>query len=317
MNKIISYGWDPELPIGKIVNNIHNEIINTVSKTYKNTVLIDTTWIGDANINKIYKQLYDIEIDAIVLCSLVDATFVTVNDFKQFDVEILSVGNFNEGNRIDFWSIALSERFVYKDSNLSSRIRYPFISYNNKPHLHRIQFMNELIDLDLIDVGAVSFHGDSIHSPEDYNKVSFEESGGGDTIINDTMSLGDMSIWNSSFINIVTETEFDPVTRCFYSEKTWKPIVGMRPFLHYASDNVNKELNEFGFKTFEKCFSDICNLDLSTFENIALFCKILSEQGQEYLSNKYKELLPMIKHNKKHFYDFVKKQNKNVSNINI
>lgn len=317
MNNVISYGWANDLPIGRFVENIHNTILATVSETFKNPMLVDTTWLGSDNISLVYELIQTNKPDVIVLCSLVDATFVTEDEFKQFGTKIISVGNFNKGNRIDFWSMVLNDRHIKQDTTLTD-VKYPFLCYNNKPHPHRVQLRNEFTQLGVLDKGAVSFGGqDPVLSPEDPNKIAYEEDGGGNSTLNDTMTFGDIDVWNSSFINIITETEFNSVERCFYSEKTWKPMIGMRPFLHYASNNVNAELNEFGFETFENCFTDICDLDLSTYKNIAVFCKILADQDPLYFIKKYNELKPKLEHNYTNFFKFADAQYKKITNIHI
>ena len=317
MNKIISYGWGTDLPIGLFVHTIHEKILENISAKFKNVLLVDTTWLGTDNIKSVYSQIEKNDVDVIVLCSFVDATFITEDDFAQYNIKIISIGNFNKNNRVDFWSMII-ERTNRNQNTTLQTVEYPFICYNNKPHLHRVQLRNAFEKLDLIGKGAISFGGDNpIPSPEDKDKIAFEESGAGNSLLNDTTTLGDIDIWNVSFINIVTETEYNPVERCFYSEKTWKPIIGMRPFLHYTSDNVNKELNEFGFQTFEKCFTDICDLDLTAYKNIALFCKILTEQNSLYFNKKYKELEPKLKHNYTNFFKFVSNQHERIANIYI
>ena len=110
MNNIISYGWSNDFPIGKFAETIHNTILDEVSKTFKNPMLVDTTWLGSDNISLVYELIQTNKPDVIVLCSLVDASFVTENEFKQFGTKIISVGNFNKGNRVDFWSMVLNDR---------------------------------------------------------------------------------------------------------------------------------------------------------------------------------------------------------------
>jgi len=308
--KIVSYGWGTDLPIGKREYEIHQQIVKNVEKINpsKNILLLNTTWISDEILDEMKGIILKCHTDILILCSLVDATFVTGNDFADADCDIIAVGNFQGKHRIDFWSMMWYERGRDIDASYLTDIKYPFLSYNAKPHPHRLKFRAELETLHLIDNGAVSFGGDyPIRSPE-LKTPAFEESGAGDARLNDTMTLGDIDVWNHSFINIVTETEFNPVERCFYSEKTWKPITGLRPFLHYSFDDVNKELNSWGFETFEFDFADICELDLTTHKDIANFCNILASQPAKYFVYKYNQLLSKIEHNKQHFDVFVKQQ---------
>jgi hypothetical protein len=315
MTNIISYGWGSELAIGKIVDSLYKTVLTEASKTFKNPVIVDTTWIGSNNLSNVIGRITVINPDIIILCSFVDATDVTALDFAHLGINTVSIGNFNEGNRVDFWSIVLNERYSYKDTT-PTNIKYPFMSYNSKPHSHRIALRNEFGHLHLINKGAVSFGGEfPILSPEDRIQIAYEESGGGDSVLNDTMTLGDINIWNTSLVNIITETEYNPIDRCFYSEKTWKPMLGKRPFLHYTEVSVNDELNRWGFETFEHSFTDICDLDLTISSNIALFCNTLVQQPNSYFLHKYTELLPKINHNHDYFFKFANKQHENLTNI--
>jgi hypothetical protein len=298
---------------------LHLLIVNDLKLKYpkKNILLLNTTWLGDENIIRAKAEIIQYNTDILVLCSFVDAPFVNEDDFGDLDCKIICVGNYSE-YRIDFWSMAWSEQSQHIKAAQLTNAKYPFLTYNAKPHPHRIQFHKELETLGIMGNGAISFGGNKpIKSPE-ATPPDFEESGGGNAnaTLNDTMTLGDLDVWNRSFINIVTETEFNPVERCFYSEKTWKPIVGLRPFLHYSSGNVNDELTKWGFETFENEFTDICDLDLTTYKNIANFCNVLVLQPSSYFVYKYNNLLPKIKHNKHHFGVFVNQQYK-ILNENI
>ena len=64
----------------------------------------------------------------------------------------------------------------------------------------------------------------------------------------------------SSYWNLTTETDWDffnppdgnePI-RAYLSEKTWKPILGLQPFIMCGSHGYLDILKRFGFKTFSK-----------------------------------------------------------------
>ena len=61
-----------------------------------------------------------------------------------------------------------------------------------------------------------------------------------DKITNDVFSLGDLTIWNEAYLCLVTETVFklhDP-DNFFISEKTWKPIMGLRPYFLNSNKGI-------------------------------------------------------------------------------
>jgi hypothetical protein len=75
-------------------------------------------------------------------------------------------------------------------------------------------------------------------------------------IKNDIFSLGDLHNWNRSLLCIVTETEFSNTnpSNFFMSEKTWKPVLGLRPFFVYGQPRLRDYLKEQGFDIFEDIF---------------------------------------------------------------
>ncbi len=72
---------------------------------------------------------------------------------------------------------------------------------------------------------------------------------------NDIESLGHPSNWNTHFLNIVTETQFGGYDQSiFFSEKTFKPIIGHRPFIILGGSNKYHGLQELGFDTYDDIF---------------------------------------------------------------
>jgi hypothetical protein len=117
---------------------------------------------------------------------------------------------------------------------------------------------------------------------------------------NDIWSLGNPEIWQECFLNVVSETTqpFDPGTEnVFLSEKSVKPFIGMRPFLHYGSPRMSELLRDRGFETFEEDFGynpGDCHQDQAH----QLRDIITSIDNPEAL---YKKLHAKILHNRNHF----------------
>ena len=319
----INHGWPLKWTIATREQEIQGKFVKKIQQRNpkKRILFVNSTWLGDATPPEVWNDsINQFNPDIIIISSLVDHCSPTFyRSTKMFNAnELMYFGNFSGEYKIDFWSIIWKERHIPQlvDTNPTT-FKYPFLCYNGKAHDHRRKICNELDQLGLINIGAVSFveGNPPIYSPENSENRAVEESGGEYVQINDTMSLGDIDIWNTSFINIVTETVPNPVTMSFYSEKTWKPIWGMRPFLHYAEDAVNNDLQDLGFETFEQSFSDICDLDLNQNDNVALFCKVLSTQSNKYLVDKYQQLLPTLNHNRNRFNEFVKEEYNKIENF--
>jgi hypothetical protein len=127
-------------------------------------------------------------------------------------------------------------------------------------------------------------------------------------IPNDIATLGNMKNWQRHFLNIVTETVYDINVNHFVSEKIYKPIVGMRPFLVYDPDGACQWLRDRGFVNYTNDFTDITDLDLKNPANIAPFLVVLSSQKSTYWKKKLVDLNQKIVYNKEHFYQYVDNQ---------
>lgn len=146
-----------------------------------------------------------------------------------------------------------------------------FMNLNRKPHQHRIDLVSQLYLNNLQNDGHISlgYHENpklyyrdlSVPIKLDNDIVNIEgdknvhgDSGG---ITNDISSLGSPDVWNDHFLNIVSETstgfEHQGV---FISEKTFKPILGKRPFMVLGDYNIYKKLHEWGIDTFDDILGD-------------------------------------------------------------
>jgi hypothetical protein len=85
-------------------------------------------------------------------------------------------------------------------------------------------------------------------------------------------------------------------------------MLGMRPFLVYASDGAVAWLTERGFESYVDEFKDITDMDLSNSKNMAPFLSVLCQQGPQYWQSKYIALNDKIVYNKEHFIKYVEQQ---------
>jgi hypothetical protein len=127
-------------------------------------------------------------------------------------------------------------------------------------------------------------------------------------IPNDISTLGNIDYWQQHFLNVVTETVYDINSMNFVSEKIYKPILGMRPFLVYDTDSAYCWLTDRGFESYVDDFKDITDLDLKNPENLAPFLVTLSSQQPSYWKKKLVDLNQKIVYNKQNFYKYVDRQ---------
>lgn len=57
-------------------------------------------------------------------------------------------------------------------------------------------------------------------------------------------------VYADSYLNIVTETNAWDEIDAFWSEKTWRPILNLQPFIYIGPYNSLRKLQQLGFKTF-------------------------------------------------------------------
>lgn len=136
-------------------------------------------------------------------------------------------------------------------------------------------------------------------------------------VINDINTVGSLDIWNSHFLNIISETQYDwnNPYEIFLSEKTWKPIYGMRPFLHFTNVYANDFLKSQGFELFWEDFGcDYNNTESWSFQ-IEQISQAVENLKRENLNSLYKKLLPKIKHNRINLNKFIQRQKDKIEAI--
>lgn len=284
-----------------------------INLTPNNSVIIDSTWYTDEYHKVVEDYITVNNPDKVILVSFNDASIVNKN---KFDRPVYEVGYYDSPYFIDFWAHVVNDKYTLPtDEELLNHrtVVKPFLSYNRKPHKHRLELYNNLVDRGIVNQGIVTMdkHRQLDQDIDNYITSAPES---GSVIVNDILTLGRTDLWCSSFLNIVTETWSDINRAYFVSEKIYKPIVGLRPFFVYADDLGSKWLHDRGFHTFEEDFKDIYP-DTITRDNLVDFLVTLCEvsKNTSWLQTKFISLVPKLIHNRDHFYKYV--QENNIDNI--
>jgi hypothetical protein len=176
-----------------------------------------------------------------------------------------------------------------------------FMCLNRKPHAHRrilVQYLDQVKEQGYFTTSVE-------HALVDADVGDY-------TIPNDVYTLGDISTWQDAYLNIVTETTFNNPD-FFISEKTWKPVIGMRPFFVYGQPKLRQYLKDQGFDTFEDIIDyaslagetehDYAELAVKTINNLIVNC---SPRFQQRLVN-----------NQQRFRSYVYEQWNRLLNLNL
>lgn len=323
----------------ELFENIKNQI-NLAYPTSRN-LLIGTTWFGPGfTFNDNYSRLKNYNnIDNLFFLASVDEVMLT--DDQLLDIgqqvgakEIYYLGNFDTKHQFTFQCTLLPKYFrLYSEQELLLQdAKWIYLNYNRKPREHRSNFVQKIIDNNLKKYGIVTLGiNDPMYSnkqdainlllgetPDDFAKEGNWGLSNDFGIPHDIHSLGNMEYWKNHFLNIVGETEFRPQNHMFISEKTWKPILGLRPFVINGQTKIYQYLRDNGFQTFNHYFDGIELEDVTEFEvhdSIISVIKHLATLDQAELLAMYKDMLPALRHNKERFFEFVKEQKIKIDNL--
>jgi len=181
---------------------------------------------------------------------------------------------------------------------------------------YRLVLMSELEERGLTDDALVSYTryqeehtryvlpANKITKIKQYCSTSKRFDELGDIIENQSMHIN-VGTHLSSFFNLVTET-------CFYesfnhlTEKTFRPIAMLQPFVLTSTPGSLAYLKRYGFKTFDQWIDERYDTISNPFKRIDAIVRVmdnvcsLSKDQQQAM---YQEMLPTLIHNRNHFYN--------------
>jgi len=282
--------------------------------TIDRVMLINPIWLLDRNLED---EIAEANPDFIICCSLVDPIIIQVQELiEQSGRPYVFVGNIGD-YRIDFWAMVCDLNFrSYTQAELELNPNpKKFLCLNRKPHAHRRLLVDTLKTVQ--DQGYISLGYE--HGPMMVDYQFTEEQGTRDAlpdnipIGNDIYSLGDLAVWQDSFLNIVTETTFGTARseNFFISEKTWKPILGLRPFFIYGQPELRTYLKQQGFDIFEDL------IDYSSLVTEQDYAQRAVETVQRLTVDHTPEFQRRLVNNQKRFHSYVYEQWHRLFDLNL
>jgi hypothetical protein len=253
------------------VEQLIRSILETKAQQQLNVnrvMFINPTWMHEDNIAQ---NIHEARPDFIICHNFVDPVVPRIFEaIETSGVPYIIVGN-AEQYRFDFWAMVCDlyfENYEERDLEVLADAR-KYICLNRKPHPHRISLVRELQLANVFDQGYVSLglpnnpitldeeFTDSQGIKDEYGNLGVDETFVTRRIMNDIFSLGNIDVWRKSLLCLVTETEFSNAnpSNFFISEKTWKPIIGMRPFFVYGQPKMREHLKANGFDVFDDVFN--------------------------------------------------------------
>lgn len=297
-------GWGPQWPMKQLEKKIVKNFLSQYHTDDSRSVIVNSVWYNKDYHQQVMAELRVTKPTHIFVIALLDPPNVQLNWFDELECEVLGVGYYSGPGYIDYFSLAVDEFYqpVNQDLLLSAdTIDTAYMCLNRKPHTHRLRLYQGLKEANLLDQGFVSMGGNPpirlLETDTTGQKIAPNPGREQYGIENDVVSLGHINNWQRHFLNIVTETIWDCEPSNFVSEKTFKPVLGLRPFLIYAPNGAIQCLKSRGLEPYVNDFNDITDADLTQPYNIAVLLGELCKQPKDYWQMKFRSLESKILHN--------------------
>jgi hypothetical protein len=266
-------------------HKLSKEISQQFSKD--NILVINTTWLSkDEIVNEVHSWIRQNKRNKVVVLNLFDPPNFS---FEEHTDQIIDVNC----EDFCFWLLAVDRFFLpYTIEDVTpTLLRHKFLCYQRKPTSKRNYIFDRLRDKEgIITIGSRDFSNLNSSIPD---HVGLTETGSHRFKVgNDIWSLGNIDVWNSCFLNIVSETDNPMYTGLFVSEKIFKPMVGLRPFICFGNHEVSQYLTGMGFETFDKEFGYYPTDNWK--DNVEQIADLVDHMDTSI----YNSLMPKLLHNK-------------------
>jgi hypothetical protein len=174
-------------------------------------------------------------------------------------------------------------------------IKQNLVSYDweNVTDEAEVEFFESRVGEELWDIGLKNMKNLKLNFPKSF--VDYEN-------IMSTIGFGceNKEPYLDSYINITSETNFYDAG-VYFSEKTWKPIINLQPFISVNYHNSLKYLKELGLKTFHPFIDETYDTIENPQERMsAIYNEImrLNSKPIEEIHEWYHSIFDILKHNR-------------------
>jgi hypothetical protein len=215
------------------------------------------------------------------------------------------------------------------DLNSSKYRQKRFLCFNRTLKPHRFVMAYYALKYGILEDNIFSFINDLGHSTE-FIFQSIKKLAGVDTDIMslaltiknmlpyelDTQSTQNKHGFNiennkkefylETYVHLTTETCFE-TTDIFFSEKTWRPMLNLQPFIYLGNPGAIRKLQDLGFKTFHPFIDESYDDETTPSKRIQLVRdEILKLHNMPIaeLHDWYYSITDILIHNQKHFLNY-------------
>lgn len=241
--------------------------------------------------------------------------------FFGYNVWFDNIGTISNQTKVDR---IREKRFnTFLENNRKNKKKYHFLCFNRIVKPHRVAVFSQLVsDKDLSKKSIISMGGISDENSfydyiqltisNDYkfskdNLLEFTKKYDNtqhfvydyDDLENNKANALNIAAHSNSFVNIVTESLFNPRS-IFFSEKTYKPIYTLQPFILFGNPNSLQKLKQMGFKTFSNWWDENYDTELDftkKLEKIMDVVYTIAGWSIDELYSKTQEMEEVLVHN--------------------
>ena len=124
-------------------------------------------------------------------------------------------------------------------------------------------------------------------------------------------------LYNEAYWNLVVETSNKTKSMAF-TEKTWKPIVNLQPFILLSGHNSLEHLHKLGYRTFKHCIDESyateADINVRTTATAETAISVI-KQDDAWNMEQIRVLSGILEHNQKHFFNHKNRFNEVLINI--
>lgn len=280
---------------------------------------------------KLYKRLLDYDLlDCKIFFIFGDRNFR--KNYERFIAD-RKIPSFLTPLYLDFFVSDYYERVNFLNEDLDNNKDYDYLFYNGKLRPHRLLSVSEIAHRNIIDKGLISFT-DSTHTGRSYNFKKCTEvlkkfnycpdhihnfiknfkpmilDMPGNNFSQENINNTVLDHYKKSYFSIVSETN---VTHRFITEKTYKPIANLHPFVYLAAPKMLHLLREKGFETFPEFFDESYDDEkdhikriLMVINEVEKFTKLQKSEKQY----KFDSIKDKLIYNKNYYIKLAKKSGK-------
>jgi len=201
----------------------------------------------------------------------------------------------------NMYNIEATQEFNDAIINKKSREKV-YLNYNRRARYARCKLVYDLKAKNVFKHGFVSLgkHAgeDNRNIPIDFFNelpITFDDT---DLEINHAVELVKKDFLDS-YVSLVSETSVE-VNEIFQTEKIFKPIVTLHPFIVLASPGFLKQMKKFRYKTFSKWFDESYDLEIDLDTRIGMIVKEIKKlvlKSDLELQNMLLDMLPTLRYN--------------------